>query len=82
MMKPMLGLSLHVSMPACVHVLGTCADTGVTKISASSDAIAIRVAYISIGLLRKGFSRPKPMERWMKGTEMSRPAKDYERYNA
>src|SRR5215470_20153477 len=59
MMKPMLGLSLHVSMPACVHVLGTCADTGATKINASSDATAIRKAYISIVLLGKGFSRPK-----------------------
>src|SRR5262245_9059461 len=42
MMKPMLGLSLHVSMPACVHVLGVCADAGAAKISGTSKATANR----------------------------------------
>src|SRR6476661_7062615 len=79
MMKPMLGLSLHVSMPACVHVLGVCADTGAIKSSASNDATAIRVPYISIGLLGKAFSRPKPV-----GTldERSRNVESSERFRA
>src|SRR5437868_10056159 len=36
MMKPMLGLSLQVSMPACVHVLGVWADAGAERISANA----------------------------------------------
>src|SRR5262249_23235057 len=41
-MKPMLGLSLHVSMPACVQALGACADAGAAKISGTSKAAANR----------------------------------------
>jgi hypothetical protein len=37
MMKPMLGLSLHVSMPVCVHEGGVCAAAG-------TDSIAIVVS--------------------------------------
>src|SRR4029450_10925520 len=51
MMKPMLGLSLHVSMPTCVQVLGVCADAGAAKISAASTVAAIRMAFITIDLL-------------------------------
>jgi len=49
MMKPMLGLSLHVSMPTYIQVLGVCADAGAAKISAASTAI--RIAFITIDLL-------------------------------
>src|SRR4029453_10765764 len=51
MMKPMLGLSLHVSMPTCVQVLGVCADAGAAKISAASTVVTIRMAFITIDLL-------------------------------
>src|SRR5262245_55480320 len=48
MMKPMLGLSLQVSMPTCVHVLGACADAGAAKTSASNKVEANeRILYIS-----------------------------------
>jgi hypothetical protein len=38
MMKPMLGLSLHVSMPVCVHDGGVWATAGIANVATAASA--------------------------------------------
>jgi hypothetical protein len=44
MMKPMLGFSLHFSMPACVQAGGVWAPAGGANIAISANATKVRGA--------------------------------------